>query len=567
MTEYSRRFSDTDPCWLIKVDAHISGPFSFNEVIAKLSSGTLSPHQEAISPLDRWRPLQSQPHFIAAIEKLRRLQEEVLEHTVTKTERSQITKTVDLTGERLTPTPQLETTLTPAPTFKSAPMPPRFYTDTVLTPEPPRSSWIWVVGGLLSAILVLAWMFLGHRSPVKTESKKTDFVTYFDQGLQQKKVAHWSEALKNFSLAYQINSRDIDLVMEMAPLFIQLEGQSAQARTLIEKAMLGQYKKETLMVGKNLMGLSYSYETQQQANAYSLALKYFNESLQTDPEEEYVPALINKGWLLVTQGRYAEAETILLKTMNDPQYANTGVIYLIQNYLLQGVRDNRKSSFQKAQQLTAQLLKRKFYDGLQEVNLFQAYALAKMGGDRVVVQGYIQKALDIDPDLTSEHVHPPVVDWRGYQWKSFSYICQDLVKWSSPEQLPLLQFVCQYKIQGVLAAQQSIDGWMARQKRDPYVHVASAIVSTNIGEQEKAQESLLLAQRSGANNKLYYQVLSNVCLRLGNKTCLKDLAPMALKLSPLHGYTALDAIQNDTQNIMRGMKESPNYAPLLSLQK
>lgn len=569
MTDYNRRFNDNDPCWLIKVDAHISGPYSFNEVVSRLVTGTLAPHHEAMSPLDRWRSLQSQVQFVAAIEKLRRRQEEAVEHTLTKTERSQITKTMDLTPDQLTPTPFQET-LTPPPSFKSTPVVQRRPTEFSVpstTQQTRRISLLYLGVGALAFVLVLFY-FLRETAPgLPQVEKKYDFFTYFDQGLSAKKTAHWSEALKNFSLAHQLNSRDVDLTMEMAPLLIQLDGQTSYARSLVEKALIGQYKKETILLGKTLLGLSYSYDSQQQPDAYSSALKMFNEALQED-ETEYVPALINKGWLLVTQGRYREAEGELVKTINKNPYAQTGVLYLVESYLLEGSKSTDKSSYQKALQLTSQLVNHKIYDGQQEIQFFHSFLLSKLGGDRMGIQRFLQNALSLDPDLTADHVHTPLLDWRGYQWKRFDFVCQDLVKSVRAEQAQLLQFMCKYKGQGVLAAQQFIDGWAARFRKDANAHVASAIVSQTVGELDKARNSLKTALSLGAQDRLYYQILSKVCLKQKDVSCLKEILPTLQKVSPLHAYTAQVAIQSgDTQSFLRGIKESPNYAPLLSLQK
>ncbi len=569
MTEFNRRFSDTDPCWLIKVDAHISGPFSFNEVITRLTTGTLAPHHEAMSPLDRWRPLQSQALFVAAIEKLRRRQEEAVEHTMTKTERSNVTKTMDLTPDRQTPTP-FQDALTPPPLFKPTAVSQRVTTDFSQTTMGPSRKLPLLYIGLAAFVIVMGALYVisGSNTTSVPLEKKSDFVSYFDQGLNLKKTAHWSEALKNFSLAHQLNPRDVDLTLEMAPLLIQLEGQTSYARSLVEKALVGQYKKDTIALGQNLLGLSHSYESQQQASAYSMALKHFNESLQSDPENEYIPTLINKGWLLISQGRYREAETVLVKTINKNPYSQTGVLYLIEGYLLEGSKDNNKSAYQKAQQLTSQLVNHKIYDGQQEILLFHAFLMMKLGGDRIAIQRFLQNGLSLDPDLTNDHVHSPLVDWRGYQWKLFTFICQDLSKFTTAEQSQLLQFVCKYKGQGVLAAQQSIDSWMVRYQKDPRAHVASAIASQSVGELEKARESLALAHNMGAQDRLYYQVLFKVCLKLKDNSCLKDILPTLLKVSPLHAHTAQVALNpEDSNSFLRGVKESSNYSPLLSLQR
>jgi hypothetical protein len=193
--------------------------------------------------------------------------------------------------------------------------------------------------------------------------------------------------------------------------------------------------------------------------------------------------------------------------------------------------------------------------------------MSKLGGERNSVQKLIQNSISLDPDLTSDHVHSPLVDWRGLQWKSFAFICQELTKIANSESAPLLNFICKYKGQGVLAAQQSIDMWLGKNPKDPRAHIASAIVSQGVGELEKAKESLVSARNLGVQDRLYYQVLFKVCYKLKDFSCLKEITPSLLKVSPLHGYTAQVVASDDRQALVKGLKESTNYIPLLSLQK
>lgn len=164
-------------------------------------------------------------------------------------------------------------------------------------------------------------------------------------------------------------------------------------------------------------------------------------------------------------------------------------------------------------------------------------------------------------------MHSPLIDWRGLKWKGFTFICQDLAKLASVEQTSLLGFVCKYKGQGVLAAQQSLDGWLVKSPQDANAHVASAIISQSVGELEKARESLATAAKLGVQDRLYFQILFKVCLKLKDKACLKEATPQLLKISPLHGYTAQVFTDSEPQAYQRGIKESAHYIPLLSFQK
>lgn len=569
--DLNRRYSDNDPCWLVKVDTRISGPWSFNEVLVKLTKGELKPYHEASSPMDRWRSLQSQPLFSAAIERLKKQQqtEATGEHTFTaQTDVTSFTRTVDLSGDRITPTPMAES-VTPPPNFKVPPVstvnPVKHnYNDPEVFLKPAKknnNTTIAVVAGLCVTAFVL-FMLFGKKNESLPLSKN-QFLDYTDRGLAYKKNADWYEALKQFKKAYQMNNKDVDLVFEMAPLLVQVENQTMYTRNILEKIMYGQYKKENLSAGKNILGLSFSYEGQ-----YKMAIKNFDEVLKDD--EGYYPAKINKGYALLLSGDYPAAEEALMDALTEQNGSSLPYIYLIESYIFDGVKNNNRSSLEKAFNLASKSAD-KFYDGKQELLLFQAFAALKLGHSPAAVQSTLQKALVMDPEQTLEHVHSPLVDWRGLNWQNFSFICNDFSRAVKPDLISLLEFVCTYKTNNEMAAQQLVSGWMNRSPNSPWPHVAQAILGLRLGEFDKAQMSLNLAKAAGANDKLYHEVQSKVCIRLKDVSCLrKNYEPLA-KLSPLHAFTAKAqesklSNKDPKQMVYGGLRESSNYIPLIRMQ-
>jgi len=564
MLDFNRRFNDNEVIWLVKVDTRISGPYSFNEVLAKLTSGEIQSHHEVMSPMDRWRSLVAQPLFAAAVEKLKRQIEIPTEYTVTKTERTSITRTLDLHSDLLTPTP-FSNTITPPPAPNAGINPAAVYTGLPPRQARPKPS-IWPLIGFVLIVVVAVGVYfsMGKKTRGEPQKQHSHFITFVDKGLESKKVADWYEALKNFKQAHQLNPRDVDLIYEMTPLLVQVESQTMYARSLMEKVMVGQYKKENIAQGANVVGLAYSYE-----GLAKPAVKQFENAIEAD--ESYTPAMINKGFALILGGRYEEAQSILYQVITQDPESSIALLYLLEAYVIEGQKNNNPASFEKAYQLASQVAGRRVYDGMQEILLLYAYSALKTKKDLKLVMSILQRSLYIDPDMTTDHLHSPLIDWRGYNWKYFAFVCKDMTKVLKADLLAMLEFTCAYKMNYETGAQQAVDLMMNRLQNSSLPHVAQAIVAYRLGEYEKAKDSLSLAQKLGANDKLYYQVLIKLCGQTQDSKCLRQYADTVAKFAPLHAYTAhaIDGGPNSDERklaVFNGLRESKNYLPLVKLQ-
>jgi tetratricopeptide (TPR) repeat protein len=570
MQDYNRRFNDNDACWLIKVDTRISGPFSFNEVLAKLTSGEIYSHHEVMQPLDRWRSLVAQPLFAAAVEKLKRQMENTPEQTMTRTERGGITRTLDLHSDRMTPTP-FQNTITPPPITNGHPLEnnqaPYYGGGYPAYAKKKKNLVPFIVVAAVLVVIAFSLLFFRRESPSAPQKQHSNFIGYVDKGLEAKKVGNWSEALRNFKLARQFDPRDLDLTLELAPLLIQVENYPGNARSMLEKVIAGQYKKEVLSAGKNIMGLSYAYEGQT-----APALAMYRYALEAD--DSFMPAQTNRGLALMMAGKYQDAENQLMQVLTTQADTAIAGLYLLENYVLYGQKSNDNSAYDKALQLANQLVARRIYDGQQEILLLQAYASFKRSGGSsatATAQGVLLKALQVDPDQTTDHLHSPLVDWRGLQWKNFAFICKDLAKYVKGDTLSLLEFVCTYKMGHETEAQQAVELLMNRHLNSPLPHVAQAIVSYRLGEYEKARDSLSLAQKLGAKDKLYLQILIKTCAQLKDSNCIRQNLEKVSAVAPLQAtvakvYERAMSAEERNQVIQVGLRESRNYLPLLKLQ-
>ena len=133
--------------------------------------------------------------------------------------------------------------------------------------------------------------------------------------------------------------------------------------------------------------------------------------------------------------------------------------------------------------------------------------------------------------------------------------------------LSLMRFFCTYRSFNEIKAKREVENWMQRSPKSYLPHVAHAIVWNRLGDSKKAKVSLDLAQSLGANDQLYYQILVKVCGELHDTDCLRQATDPARNLSPLYAYYAQALATNNKQAIMNGLRESPNYLPLLKLQQ
>lgn len=586
MIDLNTRIDDNDPCWLVKVDTHILGPMSFNEVLSKLTAGELYSHNEVMAPLDRWRTLQSHPLFAAAVEKLRRQSDVTSEYTMTRTERTSFTRTLDISFETMTPTPMRDRDTTPPPTpvltpppqsfTPSAPPPRPLATPPVFRPQEKKSSPIPLligIGALIAAAVVSA-VVLTKKKPVQTVQKvdasQSSVVGYFDRGFYHKQRGEWAEAVKNFRYASNINAKDHYTAFELAPLLVQYENQSIIARTVLEKVGGIRFNPEDICLSRNAMGLSYSYEGQLKKENFAKAVQKYDECLsqvsdEGTPSETVAMAKLNKGFALMKLGKYNQAETLLASSKGS-HGGMAPYLFILENYLYEGYYKNSLQAFEKAYNLSTQIVNRNFYDGLQEISLFHAYAAYKLGKDTNSVATLLEKALNIEPDLTSDHYHAPTMDWRVFNWKTFDFICKDFKNFPRSDLVVWLEFTCSYKMNNEIEAQQTLGGWLGRSMDKASVpHIAQAILQNRFGEAERAKDSLS-NKLVKTPNKLYYQILTKTCVRLRDENCLETNANAIAKQSVIHGALARANFGSDSsreQAIKAGLMEWRTYLPLL----
>ncbi|MCC6138292.1 MAG: tetratricopeptide repeat protein, partial [Bdellovibrionaceae bacterium] len=483
MIDLNSRIDDNDPCWLVKVDTRIDGPLSFNEVLSKLTSGELYSHNEVMAPLDRWRTLQSHPLFAAAVEKLRRKNDDYAENTMTRTERTSFTRTLDISFETMTPTPMRETPTPPPPnnppplpsssTTTSAPPPRPLVTPPIFRPQEKKSSAMPLVigvGALVVAAVVSVLLFSKKTQNISKiiDLKQSSMVGFFDKGFYHKQRGEWSEAIKNFRQAHSLNSKDHYTVFELAPLLVQFENQHIYARNILDKVSGIRFNPEDICLARNAAGLAYSYEGLQDKNNYAKAVQKFDDCLsqisdEGTPSETVSMAKLNKGFALMMMGKYGQAEAILMTSKGMQLQSMAPYLFIIENYLHEGYYKNNKAAFEKAFNLSSQVISnRPFYDGLQEILLFHSYAAYKLGKDTSYVAQALEKAMNMDPDLTTDHYHPPSMDWRVFNWKYFDFVCKDFQNFTRQDLVSWLEFTCSYKQNNEIEADQVLGGWINR---------------------------------------------------------------------------------------------------------
>jgi len=198
--------------------------------------------------------------------------------------------------------------------------------------------------------------------------------------------------------------------------------------------------------------------------------------------------------------------------------------------------------------------------------LFHAYAAYKLGKDSSLVVKALDTALNVDPDLTSEHYHSPAMDWRIFNWKVFDFVCKDFKSFPRSDLVSWLDFTCSYKMNNEMLAQQVLGGWMNRaQDKAPALYVAQAILYYHYGEQEKARDALSLKIVKNTS-KLYYELLAKVCMRQNDTSCLRSTLSTLEKSSPLHYVVAqlfLSTPADKVKWIKKGQMESSSYLPFM----
>ena len=574
--------------WLVKSNDLINGPFEFDEVVENIFKGEVHLLDEIKGPFERWRPIRDHSLFAAAIEKLKATTYARREVTITETV-DLGTHTIDLTQTSTETLAESTSTFTEtsANTVTSAgnlstvdvpepPEPPQNRSNShsynTIPPKPVATkkrsgfpmafifSFIAIMAGAAGLLVYQA------KKTTKVEQNLSNFDKYTDQGLIHLKVGEYKEAHNFFNKAYEISPNDPNLILEMSPLLIQFDGQFGQVQVMVENLLAARHQKEFMKRGKNIVGVSLSYRGQ-----YEEALTEIDRSLSFD--DQYYPALVNKGYILLKMGRSNEAIPVLQKAIGVNNSIAMAHYLLTRAFIEEGYRSQKPQYFNEALS-TSSKYAQNFSDFRQEVLFLIAVAKMALGAKSVDLTRAVRRFIEVDPELTSMHVHDVEFDFQSFSWQDYGELCKMISQKIDQYNQSLLIGFCQMKVGNVVNAKTTFERVLSQKKNDGVLqslYVSSLFLLNNVAEAKNAIGFIDQVEQP----KPLIESLLRGCLMAQDAACVQKIvkSPYAKKLSLLYSHWSIAELnkkanrQKSIKSISQGLTLSSSFSPLLKLRR
>lgn len=554
--------------WLVKSSDNILGPYPFDQVVESIFSGEIHLLDEIKGPFERWRPIRDHSLFAAAIERLKAsTYSSKRENTMTAT-MDLGTQTGEMTKSHVTPTS--ESTATPIMDSKETP---DIRPDVAQQRQSPsqyqvsRRSRFSTMFALTFSLIVVAgigYLVYQFKETKLIEQKISAYGQLTDNAIHSLKVGEYQKALKNFSLAYNISPNDPNLVIEMAPLSVQFDGQFSKSQVMLETLLASHNTREYATRAKNTIGLAHSYRTQ-----YQDALSSYDQVIKLD--DQFVPALINKAYILIKLKKPDEAVDIMKKVVNDNPDEPMAHYFYVRSLVEEGLKSGSAVYFDEALSVSSQFAQR-FSDLKQEVLFLNVIAKANLGANPTELNGLVKDMLMVDTELTNFHVHDTLIDFQIFNWLDYYPHCEKLMSRLDAYTGPLFKGFCFLKINRTMEAKKIFESLLSQQNDDGILQALYAAALLKLNDLSQAKNSLGFINQVDEKQPVVETILRG-CLAAGDLPCGEAIfkGQNSKHISLLYSHWGNSEINFDRdkrkakKSIQLGLEISPKFAPLLKL--
>lgn len=577
---------DSDKKWLVKSSDLITGPFEFNQVVENIFSGEVHLLDEIKGPYERWRVVKDDSLFAAAIERLKATTYSRREQTLTGTfdigtKTHELTKTHTLTTvDEQSLTPQISEQMSkPWPHQKNeektmvqgrSVQPP--LANPVPYPVRPvqnsaRSVSVFFISFLLFVVAGGAFLiYESSRNGNRPLERAQTAEQLSDEAMGYMKTGDYQQALSNFILAYNLSGQDPNIVLEMAPLSVQFDGQFSHVELMVENLLATHYKKDFMKRGRNIIGLTQSYR-----GRHRDAIKSYEESLEVDGD--YFPAMANKAYSSMKMGKPEEATQIMKKAQVNHSDNPIAHYLYIRSLVETGLKTGNKNFFEESLSVSQQY-DQKFSDLKQEVFFLKSIARKEMGASQKDIEIAVKNFLRVDSELTPLHVHNVHIDFQSFNWVDFAPHCKGLQDSLDDYLAALLEGFCFLKSNRVLEAKKIFENQLNEHNNDGILQALYAASLLRLEELSQAKNVLGFINQIDDKQPVVETILRG-CLVANDYNCgsavFKGRHSQHISLLYSHwGNSAIHKLSNPTlakSSIDLGLEVSPHFAPLLKLKR
>jgi len=596
---------DTSAIWLIKSGDRILGPMTTDEVTTGIRNKEIVIIDEIVSPMTRWRLVRDEPRFEGVVEEVRRGQmnsredTEVQGHTQTGTNSA---------PGAVAPLPSLSVAAfsgassgarasnLPIDTSKAVDAE---FTDEVAKPKSRPASLNNEVRqyGVHSSqgdyprrtgLIKLAWLgaaaALGgafafylsgptHRSTSDAPAAPLGFERLVHEAGVAWERGEFAAALKLYRQANQTRANRPEVVSRLAPLMVQLEGETVAAKRLLAETLAGASDANNNVKSQIETALGLAAVVSED---YAEADAHFRIALNLVPGA-FAP-LLNSG----TVSYLAKAVPEAVRRYSFAGEHSTALLM----GALAIIKSDAGASGRKAADVLLGRSLQKFQDFRQEAYLLSAW-LKLEDGNRKGALVDARSALDVDPDLTNDHWHDPLLYLEPVRWKALLPYCRRIAEELKFSTARALYGLCVFKSGDRDEATRVVTQALGQDPESALLQSVQAYLLLNAGRLEDARSSSRFATRVEVP-PLALMVRARACARIGDMGCAEStwrelMAHDPASLSAMTGVADV-LLQSDrlghksskqqradreaaSELLSRARNLSPTYRPVIVLSE
>ncbi len=559
--------------WLVKSGDRILGPYSTENLNQLVRDKEVVVIDEIMAPQSRWAYLRDVPAFQNLVDEIRRGLMQSREDTevqgytnsgTTTASRAEtlITEVADLDVPALPPmVPNSVSQRTPVasvmiPRDRSKDKPVELENRN----RPSRSG---VVIGAVALVLAVGFiLYWATQQPHARHAAKSG------GNLQTQASVAWKRG--EFDQALQLY-REIDhqtpgsplIAARLATLMMRIEGQTVEAKRIIETALPNAGDAESTSALKIASGLAalQTDDPKEAAVQFAKAREASGRS-QIASFDEGVAQYNLRNWRDSIQSfeKAAPLSVALLMTARA--------------YLSSVETDGNRSQAQQAASKAIEKALALSPDYQQEELVLGAY-IDLQAGQKKSAATKILEAINTDPNQTTDHFHDPALSLDNVSWPKLIGFCRAIHADLDSRASGALLGLCLAKAGQVEDASKVIEQEIMKEANNPSLQAVNAYLHLIAGREDAARASLTLSSKSG-NSRLAQILAARLCTREGQAACAEDgwskLAASAHP--PIASIIGLAQIRSekgdqDAANALMVSADriSPTYLPLLRLRE
>lgn len=516
--------TESSKTWLVKSGDRILGPFT-TEIITQMILGRELVILDEVTPPDgRWRFIRDVPAFRSIVEEARKnimnAREETeiggFDNTADTTNPADAIEAARMTSARADDHGIRDAEFEDVPSESSPAVSQnqsrQFGLRNAKTAASAKRSSQSIAMWIAAAIVVVCalYMILAMRKPAAQRGiASLDFDRAAAAAERAWRRGDFLSAERLYRQANGQKPNQPAIVAKLAPLMIQLEGSTVEAKRLLMDTKASAEKKADRQILTDLhlasaLAAMYSGDLANAKSLYETAL--YEESAR-------LIAQFNLGMIEYLQGNHEKALT---------RFSASGSSALVKFMSVRTLMSmpKRRGGRKEAAAILLSLTKSEF-DFYQEGQLLSALVLLE-SGNKKASETRIKMVLDADPEMTANHWHDPLVFQSETAWRSLLGICEKLDKGLNSDLSRGLMAFCLAKTGQTDAAITSLNAAMSTNNENETLQAINAFVLYSTNREADARAAIRIATSQSPAPILAQILKARLCFRANEIECAES---------------------------------------------